>query len=405
MDQGVDADLLPDHECQRERAHADPCHRAVADVDGVGAGSLDELSAGDALCRIEAARWIDLHADDERLGCEPLRKWCGRELLRWVEVDRDRGRGAGALDPGGGRDRLQRGTHGRDVRRRGAATAADVGHPEVGGLAGEGREVFRGGEVEEPTLNPRRKAGVGLARQRKPGLLAHGLQHLKGDLGPDPAVDADDVDARPLQRLDHLAGFLRAQGEAVFGERHLGHDRQVGRVSRGGDRGQEFGQVGEGLQHQEVGPAFEEGCDLFFEGRRRLGDADAPDRLELLADRADRAGQEDRLAGDLAGLASQLDRPNVDVTNPAVEAMAGELDAVGAEGIGLDQLGAGGNVRSVDFLDDFGLREIEFVEGTLEADAARVELGAHGPVAQQRPPAKPLEEGIRSFFVSCHGPQ
>ena len=85
--------------------------------------------------------------------------------------------------------------------------------------------------------------------------------------------------------------------------------------------------------------------------------------------------------------------------------MAGELDAVGTEGIGLDQLRAGGNVRAVNFLDDFGLREIEFVEGTLEADAARVELGAHGPVAQQRPPAKPLEEGTRSFFVRCHGPQ
>src|SRR5439155_16526842 len=205
VDQGVDANLLPDHERQRERAHADPRHRAVTDVDGVGTGSFDELSTGDAFGRIEAARRVDLHADDERAGRQPLREWRGWQLLRRVEVDRDRGRGRGALDPGGGGDRLQRGTHGRDVCRRRAATAADVRHPEIGGLAGEGREVFGCGEVEEPTLDPRRKAGVGLARQRQPGLMAHGLQHLERNLRSDPAVDADDVDACPLERLDHLA--------------------------------------------------------------------------------------------------------------------------------------------------------------------------------------------------------
>src|SRR2546430_2227152 len=238
VDQGVDANLLPDHERQRERAHADPRHRAVTDIDGVGARSFDELSTGDALGRIEAARWVDLHADDERAGREPLREWCGRELLRRVEVDRGRGRARGPLDPGAGGDRL------------------------------------------------------------------------------------------------------------------------AGRTSRGSDGRQEFGQVGEGLQHQQVGTAFEECRDLFFEGRGRLGDADPPDRLELLADRADRAGDEDLLARDLAGFPGELDRANIDVSNLAVEAMAGELDAVGAAGIGLDQLGACRHVRAGEFLDDLWLREV-----------------------------------------------
>ena len=89
--------------------------------------------------------------------------------------------------------------------------------------------------------------------------------------------------------------------------------------------------------------------------------------------------------------------------------MTGELDPVGAEGIGFDQLGAGGNVRSVNFLDDFGLCEVELVEGALEADAARVELGAHGAVAQQGAAAKPLEERMDARFVAfragAHGAQ
>src|SRR2546422_3523315 len=132
VDQGVDANLLPEHERQRERAHADPRHRAVTDVDGVGTGSFDELSTGDAFGRIEAARRVDLHADNERAGRQPLREWRGRQLLRRGEVDRDRGRGRGARDPGGGGDRLQRGTQGRDVRRGRASTAARVSPPPSG---------------------------------------------------------------------------------------------------------------------------------------------------------------------------------------------------------------------------------------------------------------------------------
>ena len=72
--------------------------------------------------------------------------------------------------------------------------------------------------------------------------------------------------------------------------------------------------------------------------------------------------------------------------------MAGELDPVGPEGIRLDQLGARRNVRSVNFLDDPRLGEVELVEAALEADAPGVELGAHGAVTQQRPPPEPLQE-------------
>src|SRR5205814_4145314 len=122
--------------------------------------------------------------------------------------DRNRGRGARLPNLWRTGGRLERGAHGGDVGRRGAAAAADVGDPEVGRLPGEGREVFGGREVEEAPFDPRRESGVGLAGQGQLGLMPHRLEYLERDLGADPAVDADDVDAGPLQRLDHLAGFL-----------------------------------------------------------------------------------------------------------------------------------------------------------------------------------------------------
>ena len=84
MDQGIDAHLGLDHQRQGEGAHADARHRAVADVDGVRAGLLDELGAGDAFRRIEAPRRIDLDADDELVIGEPLREGGGGQLLRGV---------------------------------------------------------------------------------------------------------------------------------------------------------------------------------------------------------------------------------------------------------------------------------------------------------------------------------
>src|SRR5438309_278671 len=133
--------------------------------------------------------------------------------------------------------------------------------------------------------------------------------HFEGDLWTDPAVDAHDVDPGAFERLHHLARFLRAEGETIFGEGHLRDDWQVGRPLRRTDGGEQLGEIGERLQHQEIGAAFEERGDLFLEGRRRLGNCDAADRLELLADGADRSGEEDWLARDLARLPRQLDGP------------------------------------------------------------------------------------------------
>ena len=114
------------------------------------------------------------------------------------------------------------------------------------------------------------------------------------------------------------------------------------------------------------------------------------------------------LTRDLARLPRQLDGSEVDVPDPVFEAVAGELDPVGAEGVGLDQLRPGGNVRTVNLLDDLGLREIELVEGALEADAPGMELGAHGAVPEEGTAPEPFEERMIAGFrvrSGTHGAQ
>ena len=66
-----------------------------------------------------------------------------------------------------------------------------------------------------------------------------------------------------------------------------------------------------------------------------------------LAERADRAGDEDVGARDLARLAGEPHRGRVDPLELVLEEVRGELAAVGAEGVRLDQLGAGADEARV----------------------------------------------------------
>ena len=70
--------------------------------------------------------------------------------------------------------------------------------------------------------------------------------------------------------------------------------------------------------------------------------------------------------------------------------MPSQSKAVGAEGVGLDHLGPGGDVGPVDLLHDLGLGQVQLVEGALEGDSAGVQLRAHGAVAQDRTLEKAL---------------
>ena len=179
VDQGVDPDLLLDHDRQRQRAHPHPGHRAVADVDGVRASVLDQLGARQMFRRVETPRRVDLDADDKALVVEFLREWGAGELVGGGEVDRD-GCCCRLLSRRGLACRLwlERIAHRRDVRRGGATAAADVGDPGLLRLAREVGEVVGRSEVEEAAFYAGGKPGVGLGGERSAGEGAHGLDDV-----------------------------------------------------------------------------------------------------------------------------------------------------------------------------------------------------------------------------------
>ena len=76
--------------------------------------------------------------------------------------------------------------------------------------------------------------------------------------------------------------------------------------------------------------------------------------------------------------AGQIDRPDL-----IAEAEAAQLHAVRAEGVGLDDVGAGLQVLAVHVDDQIGLRLVERLEAAIDEDALRVQHGAHGAVADE----------------------
>jgi hypothetical protein len=80
------------------------------------------------------------------------------------------------------------------------------------------------------------------------------------------------------------------------------------------------------------------------------------------------------------GLPGEPCRGRVDPFGVVGEAMRRQLDRVGAEGVGLQDLRAGPDVLPVDLLHQVGPAEIQLVVAHVEKDTTPVEHGAHRPV-------------------------
>ena len=113
--------------------------------------------------------------------------------------------------------------------------------------------------------------------------------------------------------------------------------------------------------------------------------------------RPDRSGDQGFTPGGLASLACQLGAAAVQSPGQLLQPVFGQTEAVGAEGIRLDRIGACFNVLAVDRRDDLRLGQHEFVEAGSLGNPARVEERAHRAVEQERPApeqeAEPLALG------------
>ena len=108
----------------------------------------------------------------------------------------------------------------------------------------------------------------------------------------------------------------------------------------------------------------------------------------------DRTGHEGRLTG---GLARQAHARLVDGLELLGEAVGGQARAVGAEGVGLDDLGAGLDVFFVDFLDQRGRGEVELIVAAVDEHTLPVQHGPHGAVGDESALRKLIAELLGSI--------
>src|SRR5207302_6006637 len=106
---------------------------------------------------------------------------------------------------------------------------------------------------------------------------------------------------------------------------------------------------------------LDEGVDLGAENVTRLGGGDPAKRRHGLPERPDGPGDPDRPADDVPGLFGDLRAVPVHVPDPAAQVVGVQLHRVGAEGVGLDHLGAGAEVVEVDVQHALAVNEIEGV--------------------------------------------
>ena len=318
---------------------------------------------------------IELDADDPRAGAQRARQLGLALLLR----DRGGQHGlAGLEDHARAALLVDRAADRRDLRGRRAAAAADDARPECARLGRELGEVLgRRVGIDDAAADDRDEADVRQRRERQVR-VAHRGERVERGVRAGAVVVADRRHVEPGQPGGGLGGADAARGLGVLVEREQRHDRQRGDAAHGRDGDLERVEVEEGLEHEEVDAAA-------FEDQRLLG-VERPVLVDVehleLAQRADRAGDEDVAAGDLARLAGEPHRGRVDALEVVAEPVRGEIAPVGAERVRLDQLGAGADVARVHGDDALRRHEVRLL-GTAQAGNG-LEQGAEAAVGDDR---------------------
>ncbi len=255
-----------------------------------------------------------------------------------------------------------------DVVGRGAAAAAGHVHqPGAGEFLQQRGSVGRG--LVKAGLGHRvGQAGVGVDTDvgvADLGQLGHVRAHQRR---AQRAVQADGDRPRMAHRVpEGLDGLARQDAAGGVGDGARDHHRQADAALLehflgGEDRRLGVERVEDGFDQDDVDAAIEQAVELFNVGHAQLVEGDVArarvvhvgrDRRRLGL-RAERAGHEARLvrrAVLVTGLARQLRGHQVQLVGQFRQVVVALRDRGGAEGVGLDDVGAGFQVLAVDLRD------------------------------------------------------
>ncbi len=383
LDAGGALDLDREH----ERACSGAGGRVVVDVDearlpGVleGPGDLDHP------CVAAAERRVDLDREDPLVlaeGAGELRFLSllgDRDLHLALGEDERRARLALLLDRRGDR---------RDLGRGRPAAAADHAGAEVPCVRGELREVLRRRvRVDDAVAGHARETDVRHRGEREP-VAVHLAQRGEGGLDAGAVIRADRGHAEVAEAFSGVSGGEPRERFCARVERQHCEHRQGGDAADGLDRRLELVELEEGLDGEEVDAAALEDGGLLGEDLLALVGLD-----RLVAEGADRAGDEHVAARDLPRLACQLDAGAVDVRELVLEVAGGELAAVGAERVRFDHVRPGLDEADVELDDGLGRAQVRLF-GDADARHGAGDEDAHAPVRdERRAVGESLEEAV-----------
>ncbi len=192
------------------------------------------------------------------------------------------------------------------------------------------------------------------------------------------------------QPLGRRAGRHACERLRVLVERQHRDDGETRDAAYRLDGLLELGQVVERLHREEVDAAA-------FEHSRLLGECFEAFLLGIahVAEWPDRAGDVDGATRHLARVTGELHARRVDLLQLLLEEVCGELAAVGAERIRLDQLGTGADEAEME-IDDAPRRAEVRLLGAAQARHGAGDQSSHATVgADRRPVAEPFEEARR----------
>ena len=93
---------------------------------------------------------------------------------------------------------------------------------------------------------------------------------------------------------------------------------------------------------------------------------------------------------------------NVDFGNLPTQPVTREPEAVGAKGVGLDNLRSGLQVLLVDRKDQAGVGKVQLVVAAVDEDTTAVEHGSHGAIGKYRTAGEDVGELCHSLVMLSH---
>ncbi len=226
-----------------------------------------------------------------------------------------------------------------------------------------------------------REAGVRFEDEGQVGIVGHPLDDRLEVLRTEGAVDTECADAEAGERERGRFGGDAREGAPRGLEGHGDEDRLSGRVFPGGQhRRLGLVEVRHGLDDDDIGLI----CRVHLLREEVIGvfEGEGAGRFEELADGADIEGDED--LGALGRGLRVLERRFDDGVGRVAAAF--EFIGVGAEGIGVDEVGACVDVGSVEGRDEVRMRHVERLRVMVIGDTALLDKRAGGTVEEQEFP-------------------